>query len=97
MRDARADREGRASRLGKATTDRERAGCGRSCDLAASRPVAQRSARRPSSAARSATPPSTWRSAGTAARRGRDDGDRWTPGDALGDAVRVLEVIAGVL
>ena len=23
-------------------------------------------------------------------------GDRWTPGDALGDAVRVLEVIAGV-
>ena len=24
-------------------------------------------------------------------------GDRWTPGDALGDAGRVLEVIAGVL
>jgi hypothetical protein len=24
-------------------------------------------------------------------------GGRWTPGDALGDAARVLEVIAGVL
>ena len=98
MRDARADRDGLRARLAKATTDKERSRLRAQLDRATRR-VTQRERdvaalgqrgllrhRRPLDRGRPqapAPPPSR--------------GDRWTPGDALGDAGRVLEVIAGVL
>ncbi|RKQ92685.1 uncharacterized protein DUF4349 [Solirubrobacter pauli] len=97
VRDARADREGLRNRLQKATTDKERARLRALLDRATRR-VTQRTrqvnelGREVSYATVDLEIRGTRSGAGAAA--GSDD--RWTPGDALGDAVRVLEVVAGV-
>ena len=97
MRDARADRAGLRVRLAKATTDKERSRLrapARPRDAA--RDAAPARGRRARPRGRYATVELTIggdRRSGAAA----PPGGRWTPGDALGDAVRVLEVIAGVL
>ena len=97
VRDARADREGLRSRLAKATTDKERSRL---------RALVNRSTRRVTQAQRQVNELGREVSYATVdleirgTRRSGEaaaPGDRWTPGDALGDSVRVLEVIAGVL
>ncbi|MDA0172816.1 DUF4349 domain-containing protein [Solirubrobacter taibaiensis] len=97
VRDARADREGLRNRLAKATTDKERSRL---------RALVNRSSRRVTQAQRQVNELGREVSYATVdleirgTRRSGEaaaPGDRWTPGDALGDAVRVLEVIAGVL
>ena len=97
MRDARADREGLRNRLAKATTDKERSRL---------RALVNRSTRRVTQAQRQVNELGREVSYATVdleirgTRRSGEaaaPGDRWTPGDALGDSVRVLEVIAGVL
>jgi hypothetical protein len=97
VRDARADREGLRARLAKATTDKERSRLRAQLDRATRR-VTQRQRRvaELNNAVSFATVDLTVegdRRSGAAAA----PGERWTPGDALGDAVRVLEVTAGVL
>jgi Domain of unknown function (DUF4349) len=96
VRDARADREGLRARLAKATTDRERSRLRAQLDRATRR-VTQRQRRvaELANAVSFATVDLNVegnRRSGAAAPPGR-----WTPGDALDDAVRVLEVAAGVL
>jgi hypothetical protein len=97
VRDARADREGLRARLAKATTDKERSRLRAALDRA-SRRVTQRQravnelGREVSYATVDLSIEGDRRSGAAVA-----PGDRWTPGDALGDAVRVLEVIAGVV
>ena len=98
VRDARADRDGLRARLAKAETEKERASLRAQLDRASQARHRRASATSPSSTARSPTPRSTLtiegtRKAGAAAAAG----DHWTPGDAMHDAGRVLEVIAGVL
>ena len=97
VRDARADREGLRIRLAKATTDKERSRL---------RALVNRSSRRVTQAQRQVNELGREVSYATVdleirgTRRSGEaaaPGDRWTPGDALGDSVRVLEVIAGVL
>jgi hypothetical protein len=97
VRDARADREGLRNRLAKATTDKERSRL---------RALVNRSSRRVTQAQRQVNELGREVSYATVdleirgTRRSGEaaaPGDRWTPGDALGDSVRVLEVIAGVL
>lgn len=98
VRDARADREGLRNRLEKATTDKERARLRALLDRATRR-VTQRT-RQVNELGREVSYATVdleirgTRSGAGAAAAGSDD--RWTPGDALGDAVRVLEVVAGV-
>lgn len=98
VRDARADREGLRNRLEKATTDKERSRLRALLDRATRR-VTQRTrqvnelGREVSYATVDLEIRGTRSGAGAAAA---DADDRWTPGDALGDAVRVLEVVAGV-
>lgn len=99
VRDARADREGLRNRLEKATTDKERSRLRALLDRATRRVTQRQRAvnelgREVSYATVDLEIRGTRRSSGAAPA---DDGGRWTPGDALGDAVRVLEVIAGVL
>jgi hypothetical protein len=96
LSDARAERRGLQRALGRATTERQvrslrarlRAATSRVArlkgDLAALRRRADLS-----------TVSVTVRGGGEAA--GEGGGGAWTPGDAAGDAVRVLEVAAGVL
>ena len=97
VRDARADRDGLRSRLAKATTDKQRDRL---------RAQLNRASRRVTSAERRVAELNNTVSYATVdlTVRGRRSsgetavpGDRWTPGDALKDAGRVLEVIAGVL
>ena len=98
VRDARADRAGLRVRLSKASTDKERSRLRAQLDRA-SRRVTQRERRVASLNQQVAYSTveleirGTRKSGATAAT----PGDRWTPGDALRDAGRVLEVIAGVL
>lgn len=97
VRDARADRDGLRARLRKATTDAERSKLRAQLDRA-SRRVTQRT--RELNQLGRAVAFATVELSIDGDRRGgavAPPGDRWTPGDALGDAVRVLEVIAGVL
>ena len=98
VRDARADRAGLRVRLSNSTTDKERSRLRAQLDRA-SRRVTQRERRVASLSQQVAYSTveleirGTRKSGATAAT----PGDRWTPGDALRDAGRVLEVIAGVL
>ena len=96
VRDARADREGLRVRLSKATTDKERARL---------RGLLDRASRRVTSRTRDLNQLGAEVSYATVElsiegdrRSGAiaDPDDRWTPGDALSDAGRVLEVVAGV-
>ena len=97
VRDARADRDGLRLRLSKATTDKERSRLRAQLDRA-SRRVTQRQRRvnelgaAVSFATVELNIDGDRRSGAAPAPEGR-----WTPGDAVGDALRVLEVIAGVL
>ena len=99
VRDARADRDGLRSRLAKATTDKERSRLRALLDRASRRVTARRARRRRAQPRRSsyATVDLSIRGKRSSGAAAADPGDRWTPGDALGDAGRVLEVIAGVL
>jgi len=97
VRDARADRAGLRVRLSKASTDKERSRLRALLDRA-SRRVTRRE--RAVAALNQEVAYSTvalevrgTRTSGPAVTTG----DRWTPGDALRDAGRVLEIIAGVL
>jgi hypothetical protein len=97
VRDARADRNGLRARLAKASTDKERSSLRARLDRASRRVTrAERAVaslgQEVSFATVELTVQGTRRSGAAAV-----PGDRWTPGDALGDAGRVLEVIAGVL
>jgi hypothetical protein len=96
VRDARADRTGLRARLAKATTDAERSRLRAALDRATRRVTqAQRQVNELNHSVSYATVDLSIegeRRSGAAVA----PGDRWTPGDALGDAVRVLEVIAGV-
>jgi hypothetical protein len=97
VRDARADRDGLRTRLSKATTDKERSKLRAQLDRASRRVTArERDVARINQAVSYATVDLSIegrRSSGAAPV----PGDRWTPGDAVSDAGRVLEVIAGVL
>jgi hypothetical protein len=97
VRDARADRDGLRIRLSKATTDAERSKLRAQLDRASRRVTQrQRALNELGQAVSFATVELTIdgdRRGGAAA----PPEGRWTPGDALGDALRVLEVIAGVL
>jgi hypothetical protein len=97
VRDARADRDGLRARLAKAATDKERASLRARLDRASRRVT--RAERRVAALGQEVsfatfelTVQGERRSGATAV-----PGDRWTPGDAIGDAGRVLEVVAGVL
>src|SRR4051812_45185583 len=98
VRDARADRDGLRTRLSKATTDKERSKLRAQLDRATRR-VTQRErevadlGREVAYGTVDLTIQGHKRSGAAVAT----PGDRWTPGDALGDAGRVLEVIAGIL
>jgi hypothetical protein len=97
VRDARADREGLRTRLAKATTDKERSRLRAAVDRATRRVTQRQRAvnelgREVSYATVDLEIRGLKRSGEAAA-----PGDRWTPGDAAGDALRVLEVIAGVV
>ncbi len=97
VRDARADRAGLRVRLSKATTDAERSRLRAQLDRA-SRRVTQR--QRSLNELGAAVSYATVELQVDGDRRGgaaAPPEGRWTPGDAVGDAVRVLEVIAGVL
>jgi hypothetical protein len=96
VRDARADRDGLRVRLSKATTDAERSKLRAQLDRA-SRRVTQRT--RALNELGQAVSFATVELAIDGDRRGGAIAPpgRWTPGDAIGDAVRVLEVTAGVL
>ena len=97
VRDARADREGLRARLAKATTDKERSRLRALLDRATRRVTARtRDLNQLGAEISYATVDLSIegdRRSGAIA----DPDDRWTPGDALGDAGRVLEVVAGVL
>jgi len=96
VRDARADREGLRARLAKATTDRERSRLRAALDRATRRVTAR--TRDLNQLGREVSYGTVEVSVVGARGTGAAGGDdRWTPGDALGDAVRVLEVIAAVL
>jgi len=97
VRDARADRDGLRLRLSKATTDTERSRLRAQLDRA-SRRVTQRQ-RRVNELGAAVSFATVELGIDGERRRGAaaPPEGRWTPGDAVGDAVRVLEVIAGVL
>ncbi len=96
VRDARADRAGLRVRLAKAETDKERA---------ALRARLDRASRRVTSAERRVAALGQEVAYGTVELAVQGEkrssaavpGGRWTPGDAIGDAGRVLEVVVGVL
>jgi len=96
VRDARADRDGVRARLRKAVTDSERSKLRAQLDRATRRVTQrQRQVAELGQAVSFATVDLTI--VGDRRSGAAPAGDRWTPGDAIGDAVRVLEVIAGVL
>jgi hypothetical protein len=96
VRDARADRDGLRSRLAKATTDKQRDRLRAQLNTASRRVTrTQRQVAELNGTVAYATVDLTIRgkrASGAAAA----PGDRWTPGDAVKDAGRVLELIAGV-
>jgi hypothetical protein len=95
VRDARADRDGLRTRLSKATTDKERSRLRAQLDRATRR-VTQRE-RRVAELGQAVSYATVDLSVeGTRKSGAAVPGDRWTPGDAIKDAGRVLEVIAGV-
>ena len=97
VRDARADRDGLRSRLAKATTDKERSHLRALLDRASRRVTArERDVAQLNQAVSYATVDLSIKGTRKAAAAPVPAG-RWTPGDALKDAGRVLEVIAGVL
>jgi hypothetical protein len=98
VRDARADRAGLRARLAKATTDKERAHLRALIDRAERRVTARE--RQVASLSRQvsyADVELTIRGQRPKPAAVAADSGRWTPGDALHDAVRVLEVAFGVL
>jgi hypothetical protein len=96
VRDARADREGLRARLAKATTDKERSRLRALLDRASRRVTArERDVAQLSQATSYATVDLSIK--GRREASAPVPAGRWTPGDALKDAGRVLEVIAGVL
>ena len=98
VRDARADRDGLRTRLSKATTDKERSRLRALLDRASRRVTArERDVARINQAVSYATVDLSIEGRRTSGAAPVDPGDKWSPGDALGDAGRVLEVIAGVL
>ncbi|HWK30285.1 MAG TPA: DUF4349 domain-containing protein [Solirubrobacter sp.] len=95
VRDARADRDGLRARLRKAATDAERAKLRAKLDRATRRVTsAERDVARINRDTSYATVDLAVE--GTREPAAAVPGGRWTPGDALKDAGRVLEVIAGV-
>jgi hypothetical protein len=99
VRDARADVAGLRARLAKAATDKERSQLRAELDTASRRVTRRERAvanlnRQVSYATIDLSIEGDRRSGGAAPGI---PGDHWTPGDALHDAGRVLEVIAGVL
>jgi hypothetical protein len=98
VRDARADRAGLRSRLAKATTDKQRDRLRAQLNRASRRvTAAERRVAELDSTVAYATIDLTIRGRHSSGAAPAAPGDRWTPGDALKDAGRVLEVIAGVL
>src|SRR4051794_10741614 len=98
VRDARADRAGLRSRLAKATTDKQRDRLRAQLNRASRRVTgAERRVAELDSTVAYATIDLTIRGRHSSGAAPAAPGDRWTPGDALNDAGRVLEVIAGVL
>jgi hypothetical protein len=97
VRDARADRDGLRARLAKAATDKERSSLRARLDRASRRVT--RAERAVASLGQEVSFATVELSVEGSRRSGAAavPGDRWTPADALGDAGRVLEVIAGVL
>jgi hypothetical protein len=97
VRDARADRDGLRSRLSKAATDKERSRLRGLLDRASRRVTARgRDVAQLNQSVSYATVDLSiegTRKSGAAPV----PGGRWTPGDAVKDAGRALEVIAGVL
>jgi hypothetical protein len=97
VRDARADRDGLRSRLAKATTDKDRSRLRALLDRASRRVTArERDVAKLNQAVSYATVDLSIKGTRKAAAAPVPAG-RWTPADALKDAGRVLEVIAGVL
>jgi hypothetical protein len=97
VRDARADREGLRTRLAKATTDKQRDRLRAQLNTASRRVTgAERRVAELTSTVSYATIDLTITGRKASGGAVTDNGDRWTPGDALKDAGRVLEVIAGV-
>jgi hypothetical protein len=97
VRDARADREGLRTRLSKAATDKERSRLRALLDRATRRVTArERGVAQLNQAVSYATVDLSIEGTRKAAAA-PVPGGRWTPGDAVKDAGRVLEVIAGVL
>jgi hypothetical protein len=95
LADARAERASLRRRLARADTDQEAARLRAQLRRASRRvAVAGRDVARADNRARFATVTVSLVADRSAAAPG--DGGRWTPADALGDAVRVLEVAAGV-
>jgi hypothetical protein len=96
LSDARAERRALLRALGRATTEREiRSLRARLADsrrrIAADEAALERQRRRASLATVAVTV------TGDAAQADGDDGGAWTPGDAVGDAWRVLQIAGGVL
>jgi hypothetical protein len=97
VRDARADREGLRNRLEKATTDKQRDRLRAQLNTASRRVTrTQRQVAELNNAVSYATIDLTIRGKKAGGAAAAAD-DRWTPGDAVRDAGRVLEVIAGVV
>jgi hypothetical protein len=95
LADAHAERASLRRRLAQAGTGAEAARLRRQLHRASRRvAVARRDVARAANRVRFATVTVSLVADRSAAAPGA--GDRWTPGDALGDAVRVLEVAAGV-
>jgi hypothetical protein len=96
VRDARADRDGLRARLAKAATDKERSSLRARLDRASRRVT--RAERQVAALGQEVAYATVELSVVGERRSGAAvPGDRWTPGDAIGDAGRVLEVVAGVL
>ena len=93
--DARAERDALLKALEKADTDVEAEAIRRQIALARSRiAIAQRDVEALERRADRTKVTITLRSTG---KRAEDDGGAWTPGDALNDAARILEVATGVV
>jgi hypothetical protein len=98
VRDARADREGLRNRLEKATTDKQRDRLRAQLNTASRRVTrTQRQVAELNNAVSYATIDLTIHGKKASGGAAAVPDDRWTPGDAVKDAGRVLEVIAGVL
>jgi len=96
VRDARADRAGLRVRLAKAETDKERAVLRARLDRASRRVT--RAERQVAALGQEVAYGTVELSVQGEKRSGAAAaGGRWTPGDAIGDAGRVLEVVVGVL